>query len=553
MLSFAKSKDWAHPVVMIAFLVCLMVCSGRLSGEVGARRIVGLADLGEAVRDAAPGTVIRIASGEYRPRDRAGSGAGGGAAGISGGEGRGVERFRLEGRGTAEQPVIVEAESPGSAVFIGDFQFVLAGEGLMMRGLTFIENGSHEIIVLDGRHLRFSGNRIIRSGSRTSTQVRMIRVEAGASDCRIDHNYFEGSRAVTIGTVTTQADHARRTRIDHNIFRNITRRSPNGQEPIQLGNGPPELHARRHDAIVLNNLFDHADGDDEVISNKSSGNVIRGNIVTHCRASLWLRGGTDCVVEENLLYRSGGITVLGTDHQIRRNLILLPHHWGIELPTGSPTGVGRAGEIFHRPVGSLVEENTIYLRSATAGIYLRQVPFYGSSIPEQNRIINNLIIGHELRANGRPTILLFDTAQAIDANTVTGQRLYVGEGAEVGSGGRQPQTLRQAPSLEELRRLLPADLDLPLDRRGAVRGTLRLNLLAAGQQAGQPILLDTTLTGPMVERATWRFGDGQGVVSAEPNVIHRFDRPGRYTVTAELIMSDRRRLRLREVINIDRQ
>lgn len=476
--------------------------------------IVTPAELPAALANAKPGSVLRLADGHYRD----------------------IGTLELAAQGQPRQPILVEPQTPGGVTFSGGMRLILRGEHWQWRGFDFVGVHHPQAIHVEGRALRMAANRFIDCGDPNSTRTHLIRIEHASDEVEIDHNYFLGSLSIGIGT-RTDADGAaaRRTRIHHNLFRDVVQLSPNGQEPIQLGNGPPELHAVRHDAIVEHNLFDRADGDAEIISSKSSGNVIRHNVVVNSRGAIWLRGGNDAIVADNLLYRTGvGIVVLGARHLIEGNRIVEPRHWGIELPTGTLTSVGDAGRIFHHPHDSIVRHNIITLGEASAGIYLRRVPFFGDVLPQNNRIENNALWGRGVLDNGEPRLLVKDTAEAAAANRIARNRLVAEGSAEPGVSGLHP--VPEPLQLPEDWAVPPPGMYIPIDATDPP-GDARLEVLAASFETGQPLLFDVQAP-PGFTQAHWDMGDGRRSNDEHRLLVHSYARPGSYTVTWHAVGAD---------------
>jgi poly(beta-D-mannuronate) lyase len=76
--------------------------------------------------------------------------------------------------------------------------------------------------------------------------------------------------------------------------------------------------------LVENNCFEACNGEAEIISNKSCGNIYRGNLFSRCSGALTLRHGNDCVVEDNFFLGgkargSGGVRIVGRGHRVANN------------------------------------------------------------------------------------------------------------------------------------------------------------------------------------------------------------------------------------------
>ncbi len=74
------------------------------------------------------------------------------------------------------------------------------------------------------------------------------------------------------------------------------------------------------------NYFEECNGETEIISSKSCGNIYRYNTFKDCKGTLTLRHGNRCTVEGNYFFcgkkeNSGGIRIIGEDHKVINNYI----------------------------------------------------------------------------------------------------------------------------------------------------------------------------------------------------------------------------------------
>src|SRR5690606_25094710 len=96
----------------------------------------------------------------------------------------------------------------------------------------------------------------------------------------------------------------------------------NGWETIRVGTSDTSMSLSR--TLVEHNLFTRADGEIEIISNKSGANTYRYNTFLACSGTLTLRHGDGCVVDSNLFLGrgrdgSGGVRVIGENHVVINN------------------------------------------------------------------------------------------------------------------------------------------------------------------------------------------------------------------------------------------
>jgi parallel beta-helix repeat protein len=149
------------------------------------------------------------------------------------------------------------------------------------------------------------------------------------------------------------------------------------------------------------NLFEKADGDSEIISNKSADNIIRYNTMRDSRAGLCLRGGRNVLVEGNAFFNTAGMRVFGEGHVIVNNYFEETGD-GICLPAGQH----RAGAFVDRKTSGsyeaasrvLVAHNTI-INSRKCGIDLGRdlgqvhQGVVKKELPHDISVVNNLVTG----------------------------------------------------------------------------------------------------------------------------------------------------------------
>jgi poly(beta-D-mannuronate) lyase len=108
------------------------------------------------------------------------------------------------------------------------------------------------------------------------------------------------------------------TLIDHNYFYRQTYSGSNGGESIRVGSS--EYATSNAYTTVEYNLFEQCNGDPEVISVKSSNNILRYNTFRNNDGSLVLRHGGSNTVDGNLfIHNTGGIRLYGHNEKIINN------------------------------------------------------------------------------------------------------------------------------------------------------------------------------------------------------------------------------------------
>ncbi len=183
---------------------------------------------------------------------------------------------------------------------------------------------------------------------------------------RFDHNHLAGksNNGVTLAVrLNTEASQENHHRIDHNYFGHRPILGSNGGETMRIGTS----HYSLTDSftVVENNYFDRCNGEVEIISNKSGGNVFRGNVFFESRGTLTLRHGNGNLVENNIFFgngadHTGGIRLINKRQTIRNNYLqgLTGTRFGSPLTVmnGVPDSpINR----YHQVEDSVIENNTV--------------------------------------------------------------------------------------------------------------------------------------------------------------------------------------------------
>jgi len=375
----------AHPAARYATAILVVTAALTLvpAATAAVREAATPGELAAAIEAAQPGDEIVIADGEWLD------------AGIE-----------IDCWGTAEAPIVIHPRTPGGLTLTGASWVRLVGayvvlSGVKMRGGARAvardgverEQGSAPIDI-QGDFCRVTECAIVDYNP-VGREARYMWVVVRGVGNRVDHCLFRGQdhSGVTL-TVNVERGHPNDARIDHNWFAGKPPLGANGGETIRIGTSYVSVYDSR--TIVEDNLFEHCDGEGEIISNKSCANIYRRNTFRECAGELTLRHGDRCLVEGNTFVcadypGSRGIRVVGRDHRIINNYVSRPDRYGIALQAGIPdtplsgyTQVRRA----------LIAFNTIF---APTGDCVRLVSeeTEGMLPAIESTFANNILVGPE--------------------------------------------------------------------------------------------------------------------------------------------------------------
>ena len=290
-------------------LVCLAVCVAAAPLQAEDFLVRTPQAFTAAIADAGPGDRVILANGEWRDFDMV-----------------------VQGAGQADAPLMVTAEEPGEVFLTGQSSLRLGGEYLVVSNLVFRDGYSPRGEVVSfrrnkqdqARNSRVTGV-VIDGFSKPDRYESDYWVGMYGKNNRFDHNHLAGktNKGVTFA-VRLDSEESRQNghRIDHNYFGPRPVLGSNGGETLRIGTS----HYSMFDSstLVENNVFDRADGEVEIISAKSGGNIFRGNLFLRSRGTLTLRHGDGNLVERNVFMGggkdyTGGVRVINRNQTVRDN------------------------------------------------------------------------------------------------------------------------------------------------------------------------------------------------------------------------------------------
>ena len=376
---------------LLVALFCLVFSAATVSAasartNSGERLVRTPAEFSSAMRAARPGDTIVLADGEWRDF-----------------------QMLVSGQGQAGRFITVTAQTPGDVILTGQSNLRMAGRFLTVSNLVF-RNGyspTGEVISFRrNREDRATDSRVtgmvIDGFSKPDRRDSDNWVALYGQNNRFDHNHIVGKTNAGTTLVVVRDEQqglANHHRIDHNYFGPRPSLGSNGGETLRVGTS----HDAESDSFttVEFNWFDHCDGEIEIISNKSGGNVYRGNVFFESRGALTLRHGDGNLVEDNVFIgngvdHTGGIRVINRNQTIRNNYMQGLAGTGFASALTIMYGVPNSpANRYVRVEDTVIENNTII---DAASIFLGAgMDAERSAAPVSSRMANNLIVN----ADGR--------------------------------------------------------------------------------------------------------------------------------------------------------
>ncbi len=297
-------KSFRINLLLIAVVALLSTCVSNPGNLVSNQ-----SEFKTAVDNAQPGDIIRLANGTWTNAE-----------------------LLFDAIGTAERPIIVQAEEKGKVFLEGESSLRIAGEHLIVKGLVFRNGNTPTIEVIsfmkdDGEYANNCRltECVIDNYNNNERFETETWVAVYGKNNRVDHCYFTGKRnhGVTlivrlIDTLCQKNNH----RIDHNYFGYRQNLGANGGETIRIGTSHYSLTTSA--TMVDSNYFEYCDGEHEIISNKSCGNTFLNNTFYECRGTLTYRHGNDNLAEGNFFFgngkqHTGGIRIINERNKAINN------------------------------------------------------------------------------------------------------------------------------------------------------------------------------------------------------------------------------------------
>jgi hypothetical protein len=264
----------------------------------------------------------------------------------------------ISAKGTEAAPIVIRAANTLKAVVSSGNLAFQGAAYVIVQGLMW--NGSGVITLNNVDHCRVSRFRLQRQENGTD----WITVSGTSKYARIDHNDLgpQNTLANMVMVAGAGPQISQYTRIDHNFFHDVHYSGGNGWEIIRDGLSGWSFSSAH--TTIEQNLFKATASDPEVISIKSSDNVIRYNTMRASAGQFVLRHGNRQSVYGNYILgdgvaNSGGIRVHGGEHKIYNNYIAGVTTFGINVEGGENNDMNGALTDHKQVYRSQVVFNTV--------------------------------------------------------------------------------------------------------------------------------------------------------------------------------------------------
>lgn len=236
------------------------------------------------------------------------------------------------GEGTKEKPITLTVEESGATTLEGLSDLKMSGNYLVVDGLVFINGYAPGKQVIEFRKgtQKTANNSVLKNCviDRYSKSDRMDEdswVNLWGKYNTIENCYFAGktNKGVTLIVWPNGEEHNQNY---HRVYRNYFGLRPrlgmNGGETIRIGTS--HVSMQNSNTIIEGNLFEHCNGEVEIISVKSCENRIIDNTFLECEGSIVLRHGHRNEVSGNYFLgnmkpSTGGVRVINEGHKVFNN------------------------------------------------------------------------------------------------------------------------------------------------------------------------------------------------------------------------------------------
>ncbi len=330
----------------------------------------------------------------------------------------------LSAKGTKENPIVFLAEKPGTVFITGSSFLHINGNYITISGIVFRNGYAGKNHVWQFNH----GNEVANNCRITASSIQSFNnplrldenhwLTLSGKNNRVDHcNFSDKTNLGVLVAVLLDDDRSRINNhsIDSNYFGIRKPLGSNAGEMIRVG---VSQHCTFYsNTIIKNNFFEYCDGETEIISIKSCGNKVVGNVFKECQGAVVLRHGNNNTIEGNLFYGNdkegtGGVRVINEGNWIVNNFMSHCKGQGFRSPLAIMAGVFNSPANRYLPVRDAVIANNTFLNCS---------PFSISEGKDAERSVDpkNVLLLNNLFYSNTPGALCY-TVPTIDSVFASG-------------------------------------------------------------------------------------------------------------------------------------
>ena len=281
--------------------------------------------------------------------------------------------LNLSCNGTESKPIVLKPEKGNEVVLSGESNLRISGSYLIIEGLNFTNGYSPDGSVWEFRHGDTVANhcRITNCAINSFNCLKRMKeaywVSFYGKRNRMDHCTFYNKTNLGVLVAVILDDERSRENyhsIDSNYFAKRIPLASNTGEIIRVG---VSQHCTFNSfTTISNNLFEKCDGEVEIISIKSCGNILKNNVFKECQGGLSLRHGNNNTVVGNIFLGNdkdgtGGARIINEGNWVINNLFYHCRGINFRSPLAIMNGVPNSPAYRYLPVRDAVVANNTFI------------------------------------------------------------------------------------------------------------------------------------------------------------------------------------------------
>ncbi len=310
----------------------------------------------------------------------------------------------LNCNGTKEQPITFKAQTPGKVVITGKSKLLLGGNYIIIDGMNFSNGyaGKDAIIKFSIDKDQIATNcRVTNTVINDFNNPRRLEenywVAFYGKNNRVDHCSFFNKKNIGVLMAVILEDARSRENfhsIDHNYFGFRLPLASNGGEMIRVG--VSEHCEFNSNTQIVDNFFEHCDGETEIISIKSCRNIIRNNLFKECQGAVVFRHGNFNTAQNNIFIGNnkkgtGGIRIINKGQWVVNNLFYKCRGEDFRSPLSIMNGVPNSPANRYVAVSDAVVANNSFFECSSIG-FCEGSDTERSQVPDNVQFLNNIFL-----------------------------------------------------------------------------------------------------------------------------------------------------------------